>query len=135
MIAAKLAAYGWVALGSALGGMSRYWLGGVIARGIGDDFPYGTLLINVVGSFVIGFFGTLTLPDGPRPASLDARLFVMVGLCGGFTTFSSFSLQTFELLRSGEGIRAAIYVAASVLLCVAGAAIGHALASAIAARS
>jgi fluoride exporter len=135
MIAAKLAAYGWVALGSALGGMSRYWLGGVIARGIGDDFPYGTLLINVVGSFVIGFFGTLTLPDGPRPASLDARLFVMVGLCGGFTTFSSFSLQTFELLRSGEGIRAAIYVVASVLLCVAGAAIGHALASAIAARS
>jgi fluoride exporter len=135
MIAAKLAAYGWVALGSALGGMSRYWLGGVIARGVGDDFPYGTLLINVVGSFVIGFFGTLTLPDGPRPASLDARLFVMVGLCGGFTTFSSFSLQTFELLRSGEGIRAAIYVAASVLLCVAGAAIGHALASAIAARS
>jgi len=135
MIAAKLAAYGWVALGSALGGMSRYWLGGVIARGIGDDFPYGTLLINVVGSFVIGFFGTLTLPDGPWPASLDARLFVMVGLCGGFTTFSSFSLQTFELLRSGEGIRAAIYVVASVLLCVAGAAIGHALASAIAARS
>jgi fluoride exporter len=135
MIAAKLAAYGWVALGSALGGMSRYWLGGVIARGIGDDFPYGTLLINVVGSFVIGFFGTLTLPDGPRPASLDARLFVMVGLCGGFTTFSSFSLQTFELLRSGESIRAAIYVVASVLLCVAGAAIGHALASAIAARS
>ena len=135
MIAAKLAAYGWVALGSALGGMSRYWLGGVIARGIGDDFPYGTLLINVVGSFVIGFFGTLTLPDGPRPASLDARLFVMVGLCGGFTTFSSFSLQTFELLRSGEGIRAAIYVVASVLLCVAGAAIGHALASAIAVRS
>ena len=135
MIAAKLAAYGWVALGSALGGMSRYWLGGAIARGIGDDFPYGTLLINILGSFVIGFFGTLTLPDGPRPASLDARLFVMVGLCGGFTTFSSFSLQTFELLRSGEGIRAAIYVAASVLLCVAGAAIGHALASAIAARS
>jgi fluoride exporter len=135
MIAAKLAAYGWVALGSALGGMSRYWLGGVIARGVGDDFPYGTLLINIVGSFVIGFFGTLTLPDGPRPASLDARLFVMVGLCGGFTTFSSFSLQTFELLRSGEGIRAAIYVVASVLLCVAGAAIGHALASAIAARS
>jgi fluoride exporter len=135
MIAAKLAAYGWVALGSALGGMSRYWLGGVIARGVGDDFPYGTLLINIVGSFAIGFFGTLTLPDGPRPASLDARLFVMVGLCGGFTTFSSFSLQTFELLRSGEGIRAAIYVAASVLLCVAGAAIGHALASAIAARS
>lgn len=135
MMATTFAAYAWVALGSALGGMSRYWLGGVIARGIGDDFPYGTLLINILGSFVIGFFGTLTLPDGPRPASLDARLFVMVGLCGGFTTFSSFSLQTVELLRSGEGIRAAIYIVASVLLCVVGTAIGHALASAIVARS
>jgi CrcB protein len=135
MIAAKIAAYGWVALGSALGGMSRYWLGGVVARSIGDDFPYGTLLINVLGSFVIGFFGTLTLPDGPRPASLDTRLFVMVGLCGGFTTFSSFSLQTFELLRSGESIRAASYIVASVLLCVIGTAIGHALAAGIVARS
>ena len=135
MIATKLAAYGWVALGSALGGMSRYWLGGVVARGIGDDFPYGTLLINVVGSFVIGFFGTLTLPDGPRPASLDTRLFVMVGLCGGFTTFSSFSLQTFELLRAGESIRAGIYIAASVLLCLLGTVLGHALASGISSRA
>jgi CrcB protein len=135
MIAAKLASYGWVALGSALGGMSRYWLGGVVARGIGDDFPYGTLLINVVGSFVIGFFGTLTLPDGPRPASLDTRLFVMVGLCGGFTTFSSFSLQTFELLRAGENIRAGMYIAASVLLCLLGTVLGHALASGISSRA
>jgi fluoride exporter len=131
MIAAKLAAYGWVALGSALGGMSRYWLGGVVARGLGEDFPYGTLLINIVGSFVIGFFATLTLPDGPRPASLDTRLFVMVGLCGGFTTFSSFSLQTFELLRSGESIRAASYIVASVLLCLLGTTLGHALAAGI----
>src|SRR5471032_290091 len=75
MIGSQLLAYGWVAFGSALGGMARYWLGGVVARGIGDDFPYGTLLINVMGSFVIGFFGTLTLPDGPRPVSLDLRLF------------------------------------------------------------
>jgi CrcB protein len=135
MITAKLVSYGWVALGSALGGMSRYWLGGVVARGIGDDFPYGTLLINVLGSFVIGFFGTLTLPDGPRPASLDTRLFVMVGLCGGFTTFSSFSLQTFELLRAGESIRAGIYIAASVLLCLLGTVLGHALASGISSRA
>jgi len=88
MIAAKLIAYAWVAFVSALGGVARYWLGGVVARSVGESFPYGTLLINIVGSFIIGFFGTLTLPDGPRPASLDARLFVMVGLCGGFTTFS-----------------------------------------------
>jgi fluoride exporter len=135
MIAAKLASYGWVALGSALGGVSRYWLGSVVARGIGDDFPYGTLLINIVGSFVIGFFGTLTLPDGPRPASLDTRLFVMVGLCGGFTTFSSFSLQAFELLRSGESIRAASYIVASVLLCVVFTALGHYLAGGIGSRA
>jgi CrcB protein len=135
MIATKLVSYFWVALGSALGGVARYWLGGVVARGMGDDFPYGTLLINVLGSFVIGFFGTLTLPDGPRPVSLDCRLFVMVGLCGGFTTFSAFSLQTFELLRSGESLRAATYVVASVLLCVAFTAAGHALASGIGARN
>jgi CrcB protein len=134
MIAAKLASYGWVALGSALGGMSRYWLGGVVARSIGDGFPYGTLIINIIGSFIIGFFGTMTLPDGPRPASVEARLFVMVGLCGGFTTFSSFSLQTFELLRSGESIRAATYIVASVLLCLLGTVFGHALASTIVAR-
>ena len=135
MIAAKLIAYAWVAFGSALGGVARYWLGGVVARSVGESFPYGTLLINIVGSFIIGFFGTLTLPDGPRPASLDARLFVMVGLCGGFTTFSSFSLQTFDLLRSGESMRAASYIVASVLLCVIGTAIGHALASSMIGRS
>ena len=88
-----------------------------------------------VGSFVIGFFGTLTPPDGPRPASLDTRLFVMVGLCGGFTTFSSFSLQTFELLRSGESIRAASYIVASVLLCVVFTALGHYLAGGIGSRA
>jgi CrcB protein len=135
MIGSQLVAYGWVALGSALGGMARFWLGGVVARGMGDAFPYGTLLINVFGSLVIGFFGTLTLPEGPRPASLESRLFVMVGLCGGFTTFSAFSLQTFELIRSGESVRAAIYVAASVLLCVAATALGHYLAAGIGARS
>ncbi len=133
-MARQLLAFAWVALGSALGGVGRYWLGGVVARRIGDAFPYGTLLINVIGSFVIGFFGTLTLSDGPRPASVEARLFVMVGLCGGFTTFSSFSLQTLELLRAGEGVRAALYILASVLLCVLGAALGHNLAAGIAAR-
>jgi fluoride exporter len=126
-----LIAYAWVGFGSALGGMARYGMGIAVARRLGEDFPYGTLLINVVGSFVIGFFGTLTLPDGPRPASVEARLFVMVGLCGGFTTFSSFSLQTFELLRSGEGIRAGSYIVASVLLCLLGTTLGHYLAAGI----
>jgi len=127
--------YLWVAIGSALGGMARYWCSGFAARLIGEWFPWGTLIVNVVGSFVIGAFAALSASEGPFLIRPEIRIFVMVGLCGGFTTFSSFSLQTFELLRSGEGIRAAIYVVASVLLCVAGAAIGHALASAIAARS
>ena len=64
-------------------------------------FPIGTVLINIIGSFIIGYFGTLTLHSGNIPASENVRLFVMVGICGGFTTFSSFSLQTFDLIRSG----------------------------------
>jgi fluoride exporter len=120
--------YLWVALGSALGGVARYWMSLVAARLVGETFPWGTLVINILGSFVIGYFGTLTMPDGPRPASIEARLFVMVGICGGFTTFSSFSLQTLELLRGGESLRAFAYIAASVLLCLAGTALGHYLA-------
>jgi CrcB protein len=128
-------AYAWVGFGSALGGMARYGMGLAVARRLGDDFPYGTLLINVLGSFVIGLFGTMTMADGPRPASAEARLFVMVGLCGGFTTFSSFSLQTFELLRSGEVPRAVLYIVASVLLCVVFTALGHYLAAGIGSRA
>jgi CrcB protein len=115
----------WVALGSAIGGVSRYWVGVIVARLAGETFPWGTLLINAVGSFVIGYFGTLTAADGLRPAGIEARLFVMVGLCGGFTTFSSFSLQTVELLRGAENARALAYILASVGLCLAGTAFGH----------
>ena len=119
-----LAATLWVALGGALGSVARYWMGIIVARLAGDAFPWGTLLINIIGSFVIGYFGMLTLPDGPRPASLEIRLFVLVGLCGGFTTFSSFSLQTVELLRDGEIVRALAYIAASVLLCLIATVLG-----------
>src|SRR5665213_1509515 len=97
--------YVWVMAGSALGGGLRY----TIARltlAVSAGFPYGTVLINVLGSFVIGYFGTLTLQTGKYPASDNVRLFVMVGICGGFTTFSSFSLQTFDLMRSGGWGRA-----------------------------
>ena len=118
----------WVALGSALGGVARYWMALGVARLAGDTFPWGTLFINIIGSFVIAYFGTLTLPEGPRPAAIEMRLFVMVGLCGGFTTFSSFSFQTIELLRGGEGGRAVAYIVASVALCLAGTVLGHYLA-------
>jgi len=84
----------------------------------GAEFPWGTLLINVLGSFVISFFGFLTGTSPRFSVPYEARVFVTVGLCGGFTTFSSFSLQTVELVRTGQAGRAAIYVAASVLLCL-----------------
>src|SRR5437763_14155309 len=79
----QLAAYACVALGSALGGVARYWMGLAVTHRLGDGFPWGTLFINILGSFVIAFFGTLTIADGPRPASVEARLFGMVRLCGG----------------------------------------------------
>jgi len=94
--------YIWIAAGSALGGAFRYWCSGVAARLIGETFPWGTLLINILGSFVIGVFFTLTGPDGRLLVSPNIRQFVMVGLCGGYTTFSSFSLQTLNLIRDGE---------------------------------
>lgn len=114
----------WVAVGGALGSIARYWMAVAVARIAGETFPLGTLLINIIGSFVISYFGTMTLPDGARPASIEMRLFVMVGVCGGFTTFSSFSLQTIELLRGGEAGRAIAYIIGSVALCLAGTVLG-----------
>ena len=125
-------AYLWVAIGSALGGMARYGFGLFASRMWGDAFPWGTIIINIVGSFVIGFFGTLTLPDGPVPASPGLRTFVMVGICGGFTTFSSFSLQTLTLARDGSWPGALGNIAISVVLCLAAVTLGHVLASRIA---
>jgi len=119
--------YLWVTIGSALGGLLRYSITRLtLAYSIG--FPCGTILINVLGSFVIGYFGTLTLQNGRFPASDNLRLFVMVGICGGFTTFSSFSLQTFDFLRYGAWGRALANVLLSVVLCVTAVAAGHILA-------
>jgi fluoride exporter len=117
--------YFWVALGSALGGMARYWCTGLVAARFGDAFPWGTIAINVVGSFVIGVFATLTALDGRFPVAADARIFVMVGLCGGFTTFSAFSLQTLDLLRAGNWAGAGGNVLFSVLLCLIAVWAGH----------
>ena len=120
-----------VALGSAIGGMARYGVGLLAVRLVGAGFPWGTLLINVAGSFIIGLYGAMTLADGPMPASADMRAFVMVGFCGGFTTFSSFSLQTLDLIQAGETVAAACYVLASVGLCLAGVFLGYWLATRI----
>lgn len=117
-----------IMIGGALGTLARYLLS-VLALPISGSLPWGTILINIAGSFIIGFFGTLTLASGRFPLAEPVRLFVMVGFCGGFTTFSSFSLQTLDLLRSGETLRATINIVASVALCVTAVAVGHAVAS------
>ncbi len=117
-----------LALGGALGTLARYGLS-LLTLPISQEAPWGTVLINVLGSFLIGGFGTLTLSHGRFPLPEEARLFVMVGVCGGFTTFSSFSLQTLDLLRSGHPVRALVNVTASVVLCVGAVAAGHLLAS------
>lgn len=117
-----------VMLGGAIGSLARYVVS-VLASPISRNLPWGTILINVSGSFLIGLFGTLTLAHGRFPVSENLRLFVMIGVCGGFTTFSSFSLQTLDLLRAGAMTRAALNIALSVVLCVAAVAIGHMIAS------
>jgi fluoride exporter len=115
-----------IAAGGAIGTLARYGLS-VIALPISKSLPWGTILINIVGSLVIGFFGTLTLASGRFPVSENMRLFVMVGLCGGFTTFSAFSLQTLDLMREGSIPRAAANILLSVILCIAAVAAGHIL--------
>jgi len=125
--------YLWVTIGSAIGGLLRYILTRLTLN-FSAGFPYGTILINILGSFVIGYFGTLTLQSGKYAVSENLRIFVMIGLCGGFTTFSSFSLQTFDLMRNGAWVRALGNVVLSVVLCVAAVAVGHLLAQRSVAR-
>lgn len=108
----------WVALGSALGGMARYGVSGAVARRIGETFPCGTLVVNISGCFVIGVFAAVIAPGGALAGSLTVRQLVLIGLCGGYTTFSSFSLQTLALARDGEWGRALGNIAASVTLCL-----------------
>ena len=121
--------YLWIGLGSALGGMARYWCSGIMANLIGETFPWGTLLVNVLGSLLIGFFATITAPDGRLFVDATMRQFVMLGLLGGYTTFSSFSLQTLSLLNDGEWLYAGLNIGASVILCLLAVWLGHLLAS------
>ena len=117
--------YLWIMVGSALGGAARFLVSGLVANWFGGTFPWGTLLVNVTGSFVIGFFATLTGPDGRIFASATTRQFVMTGLCGGYTTFSSFSLQTLTLANDGEWLRAGANILLSVVSCLIAVWLGH----------
>ena len=118
----------WVAVGGAVGSLGRYWCSGLVARWVGETFPWGTLFVNVVGSFLIGLVFTITGPDGRILISTGPRQFMLVGVFGGFTTFSSFSLQTLNLIQDGEWLWAAGNVAISVSLCLLGVWLGHSLA-------
>jgi CrcB protein len=117
--------YFWIGVGGAVGSIARAWLALAVARVTGPQFPWGTILINIIGSFVIGFFGSLTASGSRFAAPANIRAFVMIGLCGGFTTFSSFSLQTLELLRDGSVTQALGNIGLSVALCLLAVAVGH----------
>ena len=104
-----------VAVGSAIGGMLRFALAGWLMRVVGGNFPWGTLAVNVAGCALIGM---LTVWFPPEPKGFPWRLFWLPGVCGGFTTFSAFGLETFELWRTGTGDRAFIYIGASLVLCL-----------------
>jgi CrcB protein len=123
--------YFWIAIGGALGTIARFWFSGFVAQRIGETFPFGTILVNVTGSFAIGFFATLTSPDGRVLVSPSFRQFFMIGVCGGYTTFSSFSLQTLNLANDGEWLYAGMNVVFSVILCLVAVWLGHLAASAL----
>jgi CrcB protein len=127
--------YMWIAIGSALGGVARHWCTIVATAWFGQAFLWGTLFINILGSFVIGLFFALTGSHGRFDVPLDAKLFVMTGICGGYTTFSAFSLQTLALFQSGAWLRGSAYIVASVVLCLTGVWAGYLLAMAINVRA
>jgi CrcB protein len=120
-------AYLWVAIGGAIGSVARYWLSGVVAEKYGTSFPWGTLVINVGGSFVIGIIGAMASPEGrlSTQSRIFATQFIMVGICGGYTTFSSFSWQTLQLAQQRQWLYAGGNVLLSVLLCMIAVWLGY----------
>lgn len=118
----------WIFIGGGLGSLARWWASGFVAQRFGETFPWGTLLVNVSGSFVIGLFAALTGPDGRWLAPASFRQFFMLGICGGYTTFSSFSLQTLNLVEDGQWFKAGANAILSLVLCLAGVWLGHILA-------
>jgi len=116
-----------IIIGSVLGGCARYFLSGAIARRLGETFPWGTMIVNITGAFVIGIFGALATHPGSIFASPGPWLFAVTGFLGCYTTVSSFSLQTLSLARDGQMGSAGGYVVASVCLCLVAAGLGFAL--------
>lgn len=113
-----------VAFGGALGGVARFWLSEFVTRRLGERFPWGTLVVNVTGSGLIGVAAALALgSDGSITARPSAWALLVIGVLGSYTTVSSFSFQTLVLLNTGEPVRAGANVAASVFLCLGAAAV------------
>jgi CrcB protein len=110
--------YLWIMLGGALGTAARFWLSGVVAARCGEVFPLGTLVVNVTGCFLVGVLAAITDPMGRFLVAPHTRQFLLIGLCGGYTTFSSFSLQTLDLAQDGDWLRAAFNAGASLVLCL-----------------
>ncbi len=123
--------YFWIFFGGGLGSIARFALSGVVARCVGETFPWGTLLINVSGSFAIGLFAALTGSEGRWMAPATLRQFFMIGICGGYTTFSSFSLQTLTLAENGQWFKAGANAVLSLVLCLVAVWLGHVAAMAI----
>jgi CrcB protein len=117
----------WVILGSAIGGPARYFVSGLVGRHIGETFPWGTMVINVSGAFVIGLLAA-TATGGTLPMHA-AWQFAVTGFLGSYTTVSSFSVQTLALVRDGQFLRAGGNVILSVVLCLSAVALGYAVGS------
>jgi fluoride exporter len=118
-----------VALGSVVGGVARYLVSVLFLSELGAGFPWGTLFVNVTGSFIIGFYSALTSPDGRFIATPRQRQFVMVGICGGYTTFSAFSLETLRLAQSGQVLSASLNIGISIICWMTAVWIGYTLAT------
>ncbi|MFO1152364.1 MAG: fluoride efflux transporter CrcB [Rhodospirillales bacterium] len=116
-----------ISVGGAVGTLGRYAVSGAVARAFGETFPWGTLIVNVTGSFLIGLVAVTTGPDGRLMWPSLLRQYVMVGIFGGFTTFSSFSLQTLTLMREGDWLWAGFNVIGSLVLCLVGCWVGWSL--------
>ena len=117
-----------VMLGGALGSGARFWVSGIVAERAGEFFPLGTLAVNVTGSFIVGFFAAFSDPEGPFLVPPRFRQFFMIGICGGYTTFSSFSLQTLDLVRDGDWSKACLNTLLSFTCCLAAVWFGRILA-------
>jgi CrcB protein len=123
-----------IMFGGALGTGARFWLSGFIAQRYGPVFPLGTLAVNVTGCFIIGIFAAFNEPDSGFLVSPGFRQFFMIGVCGGYTTFSSFGLQTLDLARDGDWLKAALNTVLSVVCCLVAVWLGRVLALTLTSR-